>query len=71
MRRGMSFTQAKPGAEFESLVKVAHAERGAKGLSRLRQFLAMPFCPLGRGHCLCEIEGGLKSRDGKQALLGI
>ena len=32
----------------------------AKGTSSWSQFVAMPFCQLGRAHSLREIEGGLK-----------
>lgn len=59
-----------PRTEFEQLVKKTGAERAAKGLSSWSQFVAMLFCQLGRAHSLREIEGGLKSCEGKLAHLG-
>lgn len=60
-----------PRLEFQELVKETNAERAAKGLSSWSQFVAMLFCQLGRAHSLREIEGGLKSCEGKLAHLGI
>lgn len=60
-----------PRIEFERLVKEAGAEYASKGLSNWSQFVAMMFCQLGRAHSLREIEGGLKSCEGKLAHLGI
>lgn len=60
-----------PRLDFEKLVKDTGAERAAKGLSSWSQFVAMMFCQLGRAHSLREIEGGLKSCEGKLAHLGI
>lgn len=60
-----------PRVEFESLVKSSGAERRSKGLSSWSQFVAMLFCQLGRAHSLREIEGGLKSCEGKLVHLGI
>lgn len=60
-----------PRLEFEGLVKESGAERAAKGLSSWTQFVAMMFCQLGRANSLREIEGGLKSCEGKLAHLGI
>ncbi|HUG77167.1 MAG TPA: IS4 family transposase [Burkholderiales bacterium] len=60
-----------PRLEFERLVKESGAERAAKGLSSWSQFVAMMFCQLGRANSLREIEGGLKSCEGKLAHLGI
>jgi hypothetical protein len=60
-----------PRLEFERLVKDTGAERAAKGLSSWGQFVAMMFCQLGRANSLREIEGGLKSCEGKLAHLGI
>lgn len=60
-----------PRLEFEALVKKTKAEYAAKGLSSWAQFVAMLFCQLGRAHSLREIEGGLKSCEGKLAHLGI
>jgi hypothetical protein len=60
-----------PRIEFEQLVRETGAEYRAKGLSSWTQFVAMLFCQLGRAHSLREIEGGLKSCEGKLAHLGI
>lgn len=60
-----------PRLEFEGLVQQTGAERAAKGLSSWSQFVAMMFCQLGRANSLREIEGGLKSCEGKLAHLGI
>lgn len=60
-----------PRIEFERMVKQTGAEHAAKGFSSWSQFVAMLFCQLGRAHSLREIEGGLKSCEGKLAHLGI
>ena len=60
-----------PRIEFAQRVKQTKAEYGAKGLSSWTQLVAMLFCQLGRAHSLREIEGGLKSCEGKLAHLGI
>jgi hypothetical protein len=60
-----------PRTDFERIVKETGAEYRAKGLSSWSQFVAMLFCQLGRAHSLREIEGGLKSCEGKLAHLGI
>lgn len=60
-----------PRIEFERMVKETKSEYAAKGLSSWSQFVAMMFCQLGRAHSLREIEGGLKSCEGKLAHLGI
>lgn len=60
-----------PRSDFQSLVKATGAEHRSKGLSSWSQFVAMLFCQLGRAHSLREIEGGLKSCEGKLAHLGI
>ncbi len=60
-----------PRIEFERIVKQTGAEYRSKGLSSWTQFVAMLFCQLGRAHSLREIEGGLKSCEGKLAHLGI
>jgi hypothetical protein len=60
-----------PRIEFERLVKQTGAEYRSKGLSSWSQFVGMLFCQLGRAHSLREIEGGLKSCEGKLAHLGI
>ena len=60
-----------PRTDFQRLVKETNAEHAAKGLSCWTQFVAMLFSQLGRAHSLREIEGGLKSCEGKLAHLGI
>jgi hypothetical protein len=60
-----------PRTDFQRLVKETGAEHAAKGLSCWSQFVSMLFCQLGRAHSLREIEGGLKSCEGKLAHLGI
>jgi Domain of unknown function (DUF4372)/Transposase DDE domain len=60
-----------PRIEFERLVKETGAEYRSKGLSCWSQFVGMLFCQLGRAHSLREIEGGLKSCEGKLVHLGI
>jgi Transposase DDE domain/Domain of unknown function (DUF4372) len=60
-----------PRIEFERLVRETGAEYRSKGVSSWSQFVAMLFCQLGRAHSLREIEGGLKSCEGKLAHLGI
>ena len=60
-----------PRSDFERIVKETGAEYRSKGLSSWSQFVGMLFCQLGRAHSLREIEGGLKSCEGKLAHLGI
>lgn len=60
-----------PRIDFERMVKETGAEYRSKGLSSWSQFVGMLFCQLGRAHSLREIEGGLKSCEGKLAHLGI
>jgi hypothetical protein len=60
-----------PRTDFERLVKETGADSRSKGLSSWSQFVGMVFCQLGRAHSLREIEGGLKSCEGKLAHLGI
>lgn len=60
-----------PRTDFERIVKETGAEYRSKGLSSWNQFVGMLFCQLGRAHSLREIEGGLKSCEGKLAHLGI
>lgn len=60
-----------PRTEFQQIVKETGAEYRAKGLSSWSQFVAMLFCQFGRAHSLREIEGGLKSCEGKLEHLGI
>ena len=60
-----------PRTDFERIVRQTGAGYRSKGLSSWSQFVAMLFCQLGRAHSLREIEGGLKSCEGKLAHLGI
>lgn len=60
-----------PRTDFERIVKETGAEYRSTGLSSWSQFVGMLFCQLGRAHSLREIEGGLKSCEGKLAHLGI
>jgi Transposase DDE domain/Domain of unknown function (DUF4372) len=60
-----------PRLEFQQIVRETGAEYRAKGLSSWSQFVAMLFCQFGRAHSLREIEGGLKSCEGKLKHLGI
>lgn len=60
-----------PRTRFESMVKATGAAVRSKGFSNWTQFVAMLFCQLGRAHSLREIEGGLKSCEGKLVHLGI
>jgi hypothetical protein len=60
-----------PRLEFQQIVKETAAEYRAKGVSSWSQFVAMLFCQFGRAHSLREIEGGLKSCEGKLKHLGI
>ena len=60
-----------PRTDFASRVKETGAEHRSKGFSSWSQFVAMMFCQLGRVNSLREIEGGLKSCEGKLAHLGI
>ena len=60
-----------PRSDFQRLVQQTRAEYRSKGLSSWSHFVAMLFCQLGRAHSLREIEGGLKSCEGKLVHLGI
>jgi hypothetical protein len=60
-----------PRSEFERLVRDTGAQHATKGFTSWSQMVAMLFCQLGRAHSLREIEGGLKSCEGKLAHLGI
>ena len=60
-----------PRTDFARLVKETKAEHRSKGVSSWSQFVAMLFCQLGRAHSLREIEGGLKSCEGKLSHLVI
>ena len=60
-----------PRTDFERIGTETGAEYRSKGLSSGSQFVGMLFCQLGRAPSLREIEGGLKSCEGKLAHLGI
>ena len=60
-----------PRIDFERMVKQTESEYASKGVSSWSQFVAMMFCQFGRAHSLREIEGGLKSCEGKLAHLSI
>ena len=60
-----------PRTDVERIVKGTRAEYRSKGLSSWSQFVRMLFCQLGRAHSLREIEGELKSCEGKLIHLGI
>lgn len=60
-----------PRTDFEATVRKTGAEYRSKGLSSWSHFVGMMFCQLGRAHSLREIEGGLRSCEGKLAHLGI
>jgi hypothetical protein len=57
--------------DFERLVKGTGAKYRSKGLSSWSQCASLLFCQWGRAHSLREIEGGLKSGEGKLAHWGI
>jgi len=63
--------QLFPRLEFQYLVTITQAERHAKGFTCWGQLVAMLFCQLGRAHSLREINGGLRSCEGKLKHLGI
>lgn len=60
-----------PRTDFQRIVQQTGAEARSKGLSSWSQFVALLFCQLGRAPSLREIEGGLKSCEGKLVHLGI
>lgn len=60
-----------PRTDFQRIVQQTGAEYRSKGLSSWSQFVALLFCQLGRAHSLREIEGGLKSCEGKLVHLGM
>jgi hypothetical protein len=51
--------------KFASLVRETNAEKGAKGFSCWKQFVAMMFCQLAQAKSLREIHSGLRSCEGK------
>ena len=58
-------------AEFDRLVRLTGAQKGAKGFTCWEQFVSMLFCQLARAHSLREICGGLASCTGKISHLGM
>jgi uncharacterized protein DUF4372 len=60
-----------PRTEFAALVKKHGAERAAKGFTCSTQFVAMPFCQLGRADSLREICNGPACCLGRLIQFGI
>ena len=58
-------------SSFEALVARHQSDRASKGFRSWTQFVAMLFCQLAQAKSLREIEGGLKSCEGKLLHLGI
>lgn len=56
---------------FEALVAKHQSDRASKGFRSWDQFVAMLFCQLAQAKSLREIEGGLKSCEGKLMHLGV
>jgi hypothetical protein len=63
--------QLFPRLEFQKLVRETQSERHARGFSSWSQLVSMLFCQLGRAHSLREVNGGLRSCEGKLKHLGI
>jgi hypothetical protein len=63
--------QLFPRMQFEQAVRDHRAEYHARGFTSWGQFVAMPFCRLGRAHTLREICGRLASCEGKLKHLGV
>ena len=60
-----------PRPMFDKAVRQHQAEKHAKGLSSLSQFVALMFCQLGGARSLREIVGGLAASEGKLKHLGV
>ena len=60
-----------PRSMFDKAVRTHKAEKHAKGLSSLSQFVALMFCQLGGARSLREIVGGLAASEGKLKHLGV
>jgi hypothetical protein len=58
-------------SDFEALVAKHRSDRGSKGFDSWDQFVSMLFCQLAQAKSLREIEGGLKSCEGKLTHLGM
>lgn len=74
MRMCSMFSQLLPlidRAEFDRLVRLTGAQKGAKGFTCWEQFVSMLFCQFARAHSLREICGGLASCAGKISHLGM
>jgi DDE family transposase/uncharacterized protein DUF4372 len=56
---------------FGRIVRGLKAEKGAKGFSCWDQLVAMLFCQLAQAKSIREIEGGLRSCEGKLRHLGL
>ena len=56
---------------FGRIVRNLKAEKGAKGFSCWDQLVAMLFCQLAQAKSIREIEGGLRSCEGKLRHLGL
>lgn len=56
---------------FEQTVRRLRAERAAKGFTCWEQLVGMLFCQLAQARSLREIEGGLRSCEGKLQHLGV
>lgn len=60
---------SRPG--FTTLVRKSGSEKSAKGFSSWDHFVAMMFCQLAQAKSLREIDGGLRSCEGKLKHLGL
>ena len=60
-----------PRVMFDKAVRKHEAEKHAKGMTCLSQFIALMFCQLGGARSLREIVGGLAASEGKLKHLGV
>ena len=60
-----------PRGMFDKAVRKHEAEKHAKGMTCLSQFIALMFCQLGGARSLREIVGGLAASEGKLKHLGV
>lgn len=60
-----------PRGMFDKSVRKHEAEKHAKGMTCLSQFIALMFCQLGGARSLREIVGGLAASEGKLKHLGV
>ena len=56
---------------FAAAVREFKAEKGAKGFTCWEQLVAMLFCQLAQARSIREIEGGLRSCEGRLRHLGV